>query len=249
MAGQWALWEKGIEHGDISTGNLMCDPVTKRGVLNDLDLAREGGLNRKPSARDNTGTIPFLALDLLNKAGFNGKVQRRYRHDAESFAWCLINICVCMGKDPKRGICTVNPHPLSSWFGNVATSYRAKYNSEELNGRLPLHERTKPLAKALHTYWMKRYHFQVIASRVGCEPRALADAPSNWNVPVKAHLQTQGPYEEPPDDKSITVVLQIITQASGVIPQSLANIFLRKLDVIDELYPSLSPEPLMDVFR
>ena len=43
MAGHWALWEKLIEHGNISIGNLMYDPVTKRGVLSNFDLAREVG--------------------------------------------------------------------------------------------------------------------------------------------------------------------------------------------------------------
>jgi hypothetical protein len=48
----------------------MCDPETKRGVLNDFDLARLGGPNREPSGKDNTGTLPFLALDLLNNGLF-----------------------------------------------------------------------------------------------------------------------------------------------------------------------------------
>jgi len=187
VAGHWALWEKDIEHGDISIGNLMCDPKTKRGVLNDLDLAREGGPNKKPSAKDNTGTMPFLALDLLDKAAFNGQVQRRYRHDAESFAWCLIYICVCnMGEGPKRGICTVNPHPLSSWFGNVDTSYRAKRNSAELNGRLPLHERTKPLAKALYIHWVNRLRRPLVGGvPVGdCELGAWANTLAEFILPA-----------------------------------------------------------------
>ena len=79
----------------------MYDPMTKRGVLSDFDLAREGGQNRRPSAKDNTGTLPFLALDLLNKRASEGLVPRRYRQDAESFAWCLIYICICVGKDER----------------------------------------------------------------------------------------------------------------------------------------------------
>ena len=36
---------------------------------------------------------------VLNQRSFNGLVSRRYRHDAGSFAWSLI--CICMRKDEK----------------------------------------------------------------------------------------------------------------------------------------------------
>ena len=35
----WTLWQEGIEHRDVSAGNMMYDPVTKQGVLNDFNLA------------------------------------------------------------------------------------------------------------------------------------------------------------------------------------------------------------------
>ena len=70
----------------------MYDPVTRRGILNDFDLARLQRQDGKPSGKDNTGTMPFMALDLLNPEAFQGMVPRLYRHDAESFAWCLVYI-------------------------------------------------------------------------------------------------------------------------------------------------------------
>ena len=224
----------------------MYDPDTKQGVLNDLDLARVGGPNRKLSAKDNTGTVPFLALDLLDKAAFEGQVPRRYRHDAESFAWCLIYTCVCMGKDGEGRIRTINPHPLSSWFGNVDTSHRAKYESAELHDKLTLYERTKPLAIALHKYWVNRLHSQITAGQQdvgGCEPRDLANIPAlaKWDVPTKADLQAQGPYEELSDDDSFTEVLQVLVRASRMIPQPLVQTLDDKVKIINQLYPNLSP--------
>ena len=222
----------------------MCDPETKRGVLNDLDLARVGGPARKPSAKDNTGTMPFLALDLLNKAAFEGQVPRRYRHDAESFAWCLIYICVCMGKDNKGRIRTVNPHPLSSWFGNMDTSQLAKQESAELNNQLPLHKRTKPLAKALHNHWVTRFEAQRSASRqgaVGCEPRALAGTPVEWILPPKPSPETQGSYTELSDRQSFAKMARVVADAGGVVPPSLAQIFIDKLETIGNLYPDIPP--------
>lgn len=159
MAGHWALWDKGIEHGDISVGNIMCDPVTKRGVLNDFDLAREGRPNRKPSAKDNIGTLPFLALDLLNEQAFNGLVQCRYRHDAESFTWSLIYICICMARNDEGRIGTINPHPLSPWFMTMENSFYSKMmlSSDRLLRELPLHQRCEHLIIALYGHWIDRW--------------------------------------------------------------------------------------------
>ncbi|GJJ09879.1 hypothetical protein Clacol_004103 [Clathrus columnatus] len=87
------LWEKGIEHCDISVSNLMYrikDKVPK-GVLNDFDLSRLsiGGKREGTRANDWTGTIPFIAIDLLSPSAEEGKVRHLYRHDLESFAWVL----------------------------------------------------------------------------------------------------------------------------------------------------------------
>jgi hypothetical protein len=37
--------------------------------------------------------MPFMALDLLTKEAWEGKIARLYRHDCESFAWVLLWIC------------------------------------------------------------------------------------------------------------------------------------------------------------
>ncbi|KAL6300674.1 hypothetical protein BKA93DRAFT_711129, partial [Sparassis latifolia] len=78
------LWLHGVEHGDISLHNLMYDPDTQRSVLNDFDLAvvREGSEEeREPAGKMRTGTVPFMALDLLMPGYYGGKIARLYRHD------------------------------------------------------------------------------------------------------------------------------------------------------------------------
>jgi serine/threonine protein kinase len=92
FAGHYQLWLGGIRHKDISASNLMYDKDTKDGVLIDFDLA---SMNKtgEPTGMDNTGTMPFMALDLLTKRGMEGQVKRLYRHDSESFAWVLLWIC------------------------------------------------------------------------------------------------------------------------------------------------------------
>ncbi|KAF8068619.1 hypothetical protein FPV67DRAFT_1083094 [Lyophyllum atratum] len=82
------LWLHDIRHGDISLGNLMVNPQTKMGVLNDFDLAVFEGHHTIGGER--TGTVPFMAIDLLTPEYYDGKVERRYRHDLESFIWVLV---------------------------------------------------------------------------------------------------------------------------------------------------------------
>jgi hypothetical protein len=66
------------------TGDLV-------GVVNDFDLATWVDHSTKNS--DRTGTIPFMAIDLLD-GGLDKRIPRLYRHDLESFSWILAYISV-----------------------------------------------------------------------------------------------------------------------------------------------------------
>ena len=191
MVGHWALWEGGTKHGDISVGSLVYDPVTEQGVLNDWDLTREAGQNRKPSAEDNIKAVPFLALDLLRKRDFRNLVPRRYRHDAEAFTWCLIYICICIGKDDNGRITLNNPHHSSLWFTNLRASYwfRVGLDTGEPFQQLPLHRRN--LVTTLYQYWMDRFSDQSRAERSG------------------------KPYVEPSDD---VLFKQLVENVIGLLP-------------------------------
>jgi hypothetical protein len=91
--GHHRLWVGGVQHNDISVRNLMYDKLNQDcGILNDYDLAHLDG-SARPSGTERTGTIPFMALDLLTHDAWNGNIIRQYRHDWESFAWVLLWIC------------------------------------------------------------------------------------------------------------------------------------------------------------
>jgi hypothetical protein len=93
VLGHRHLWKGGIEHNDISVSNLMYDKRNNNaGILNDFDLALVDGEPR-PSGTERTGTMPFMALELLTEDAWAGKVERLYRHDCESFVWVLLWIC------------------------------------------------------------------------------------------------------------------------------------------------------------
>ncbi|KAI6000147.1 hypothetical protein F5J12DRAFT_928595 [Pisolithus orientalis] len=107
----YALWREGIYHRDVSHLNLMYYRVGGKvmGVLNDYDLSSLA-FSPNPLGNERTGTIPFMAIDLLMEDGQNGKVKHRYRHDVESLIYVFIWISL-QYKDGKP----LNSGPLDSW--------------------------------------------------------------------------------------------------------------------------------------
>ncbi|KAG8989736.1 hypothetical protein FRB94_014070 [Tulasnella sp. JGI-2019a] len=78
-----------INHRYINASNLMCVHGKYWGVLNDFDLASNHDW-QDATKTELTGTLPFMALELLGPDGLEGKVPHLYRHDLESFYWVLM---------------------------------------------------------------------------------------------------------------------------------------------------------------
>ncbi|KAH7923109.1 hypothetical protein BV22DRAFT_1130895 [Leucogyrophana mollusca] len=89
--GHYELWKEGIHHHDISESNLMyyrnAEGVAV-GVLNDFDISstRDSDVLRY---NERTGTIQFMAMELLRQPTLDGHKTHEYYHDAESFIWVL----------------------------------------------------------------------------------------------------------------------------------------------------------------
>ncbi|KAH7891074.1 hypothetical protein F5I97DRAFT_1799223, partial [Phlebopus sp. FC_14] len=92
----FVLWTNGVRHRDVSPSNLMYRIVDGMivGVLNDFDLA---SLGDGVTGTERTGTVPFMALDLLSDEALRGEVKHLYEHDAESFIWVLTWISLRYG--------------------------------------------------------------------------------------------------------------------------------------------------------
>jgi len=202
--GHYCLWKKGIQHGDISLGNMMWDDRRKVGILNDFDLSKFAD-QKGPSGQDNTGTLPFMALDLLSEEGLRGEIPRRYRHEAESFAWSLICLCLSMveGTDGKNY--TRDPHPLPEWFQGWKISHNAKHAlqlRQHYEPDVPLvHPNTKPLAQALHEFWLDRYKRQFPGGRGDPETAEHDEVVKQvLGLEIPEPKETR-PYEEPEDEK------------------------------------------------
>jgi len=98
------------------------------GVLNDYDLSstQQDG----PSGNERTGTIPFMAIDLLEKEAIQGKVQHLYQHDAESLIWVLAWVCLRYEDGKLR-----SSRPLDEWLKADANECREKKNDFLISGR------------------------------------------------------------------------------------------------------------------
>ena len=98
------------------------------GVLNDYDLSstQQDG----PSGNERTGTIPFMAIDLLEDEAIEGKVQHLYQHDAESLIWVLAWVCLRYEDGKLR-----SNRPLDEWLKVDAKQCRKEKNDFLNSGR------------------------------------------------------------------------------------------------------------------
>ncbi|KAG2127931.1 uncharacterized protein EDB93DRAFT_1340893 [Suillus bovinus] len=125
-----ALWKGGVLHRDVSPSNLMGYRLRGQffGVLNDYDLSsfkRNG-----PSGLERTGTVPFMAVNLLTPKAIAGEVEHVYAHDAESFIWVLTWICLRY----EDGKLLSKNRPLEEWLRVDASTCAEKKSHFWSNG-------------------------------------------------------------------------------------------------------------------
>ncbi|TFY60464.1 hypothetical protein EVG20_g7403, partial [Dentipellis fragilis] len=91
----YALWERGVPHSSPSLDKLMVERrttadgrTTHSGVMSDWDLAHVEG-HSQDKRRHRTGTLLFMALELLRDEYWDGKIECSYRHGLEALIWML----------------------------------------------------------------------------------------------------------------------------------------------------------------
>ncbi|PFH45845.1 hypothetical protein AMATHDRAFT_200217 [Amanita thiersii Skay4041] len=118
---RWLFEEAGVLHRDISLKNLMYRKKDGKayGVLLDFDMAIIITLeDRKPSSKQRTGTLPYMACDLLEPS----PPKHVYRHDLESLFYVMLFLTTMyhngqMIADAKN--------PLTAWFSLGAEALQA----------------------------------------------------------------------------------------------------------------------------
>ena len=189
----------GIQHGDIGPENMMWDRKRKVGVLNDFDFAKLVG-QTGVRGRDKTGTVPFMALDLVTSEGLSGGIPRRYRHEAESFSWSLIFLYLAVVKGEKGKNSTMLTECTSGWFEDWHASCDAKKGLELKDHDIPdvllVYPNAKELADNLLKYWKKRYNSQFLRVDKG----ALRAEVERKVIPTKATAVDSTSYEELGDE-------------------------------------------------
>lgn len=128
-----SLYFKGnIFHWDIFKNNIIITDDERTSfaeMLIDINLAKEHD-SRQSSAHCCTGTIEFMAIDML----FN--TDHTYQHDLESFFYVLIWQCACCGWE---FVCNPGGQPklslLMEWYtGNYEKIANAKQGNVGVNG-------------------------------------------------------------------------------------------------------------------
>lgn len=226
----------GIRHGDVSLGNMMWDSRREVGVLNDFDLAKFVG-HTGASGQDNTGTLPFMALDLLSDEGLNGAVSRLYRHEAESFAWSLIFLHLATVKSKKEKNYTRITEPLSAWFVNWRSSRDAKKGLEwrdhdrDYRDVSLAYPNVKNLARVLHQYWLDRYNKQLLdADKVVNQIPSTAQL---FGITVQTTAKDNTPYEELGDDRVFQEV--VMTSEVGLQGQEVGRLLCKMSEKLTKI--------------
>ena len=130
----------------------MCKEDNKYGVLNDFDLStimQPGDRNPNRQGLERTGTLPFMAVELLHQKGFDGKIPRRYDHELESFVWVLVWVsrCVAGGEECKR------PQRLKEWLGhNNDEVYKSKLAFIQEQWEIPTTQDYESLAMVIQSW-------------------------------------------------------------------------------------------------
>ncbi|KAI0075250.1 hypothetical protein K474DRAFT_1557786, partial [Panus rudis PR-1116 ss-1] len=83
----YKIWKDGVHHNDPSLSNFMYDEVDGDiiGVPNDWDLAIDEYNDPQHHGLERTGTMPYMALELLENS--EGQIRHLYRHDHEATIW------------------------------------------------------------------------------------------------------------------------------------------------------------------
>ena len=151
----------GIQHRDISASNMMYKRINGkvREYLIDFDLASLDG--RDSQNLDRTGTMPFMALELLGSVGSGEPlVPHVYAHDGEAVCWVVF----WLGVQYENGIRT--KYSFQDWeMVDATTCFKNKqYVLEDLQQH-PFTEPNKLLQEPIRNL-LKKFKIHNMKSEI-----------------------------------------------------------------------------------
>ncbi|KAJ7592599.1 hypothetical protein C8J56DRAFT_479559 [Mycena floridula] len=200
----YLLWQLGVHHRDISVNNLMYNPRTKKGILNDFDLAIVVDPDEtSPTAltkHSPTGTLPFMAMELLSESGepgCKGQIAHLYRHDLESFSWVFLWIC----RDKKK----VNEKSLGWSVDEAQTAWGRKFcdTMEDFRAH-PDYAHYERAAKGMIYSWRN------------LERKRIANVHPTAEIPMFQDTSQPPPYREFPDALYLQGMLALVNSVEGL---------------------------------
>ena len=176
------------------------------GIVNDYDLAT--WVNHSATNSDRTGTIPFMAIDLLD-GGLDDCTPRLYRHDMESFVWVLAYITVANIEYKDCAIKISPPPELGAWFQDGDQSERNAHISSKRLLHLEYGQRVyegyyhyRHVVREIIRYWVD---FQQSLRDLKCTAQ-----PRRPGIPVRAR-EVPSPSKPEVDDPRGSLKLFITT--------------------------------------
>ena len=128
----------------------------------------EDGRNERTEEQVMTGTLEFIAIEILEGAlrkGTSG-IEHTYRHDLESFFYVFLSVCIRYGWDDGKA---PNQNPLHMWYRgkleNISTVKRGYIES----GGFDIHVLSKFSPS-----------FELVSEDVAGHP-VLERSPSHWH--------------------------------------------------------------------
>ncbi|KAG2355773.1 hypothetical protein BDR07DRAFT_1302159 [Suillus spraguei] len=238
----YALWEKNVYHRDVSPSNLMVYKTSDGryiGVLNDFDLS---STRDSPSGQERTGTVPFMAVELLTEEAIKGKVKHLYRHDAESFIWVLIWVCLRY----KAGRLLRKRRPLDEWLKVDAVGCRKEKNDFLITS----HSRIKPSESHKGSSWkVVRSSLRVVRLFYAVKPEVDDLETEDSDNSETEDSEADGSETEDSDESEIRLRLiseAVISEAQDRVSDSLTDATVFKTWLEDVMRAQL-PAKYLDV--
>ena len=151
----------------------MFDPESGCGVLTDFDLSL---LQWEPRifGTDRTGTVPFMAIDLLTDEYWKGTIKRYYHHELESFIWVIVFVFLLYQDGKRQSNKYVTPWMTSNY--NTCRKEKGDFYSETLREVEP------SVQKDYATFWLLPRRLCTSLARQNLQ-RSFSELPESGEKP------------------------------------------------------------------